>query len=204
MQNNDDYILVLKDKLKTVDDKELVSLVNRLIKERYELIESDRTDTLTGLHNRRILSVIDDFSGVLVIDIDDFKNINDTFGHSAGDVAIQKVADVLRAHVRDKDHICRIGGDEFVVIFVGCPRDIIMKRAEEIREVIDGSVNVFDVGLNVSIGIAVNYNDEDFDRLLKKADLALYEAKEHGKNQVCEFRPYYASRDTDKTLVLKR
>lgn len=204
MHNNDDYISVLKSRLENVEDKELVSLVYRLIKERYELIEADRTDTLTGLHNRRILSAIDNFSGVLMIDIDDFKSINDTYGHDVGDIAIQEVADVLRRCIRNNDDICRLGGDEFAVIFIGCPKNVIMRRAEEIRNIIESEVNVFGVGLNVSIGVAINYNNEDFDRLLKKADLALYEAKEHGKNQVCEFKPYYSSNNEHNTLVLKR
>lgn len=202
--HNDDYIYALKEKLKTIDDKELVSLVNRLIKERYELIELDRTDTLTGLHNRRILSAIDDFSGVLMIDIDDFKSINDTYGHDVGDIAIQEVADVLRRCIRNNDDICRLGGDEFAVIFIGCPKNVIMRRAEEIRNIIESEVDVFGVELNVSIGVAINHNNEDFDRLLKKADLALYEAKDHGKNQVCEFKPYSVQNNSGNVLSLKR
>ena len=79
-----------------------------------------------------ILSEIKKVTGVLMIDIDNFKSINDTYGHDAGDYAIKEVAQVIKNTTRSSDYVCRYGGDEFMIAFVDCPAQVVKERAEKI------------------------------------------------------------------------
>jgi len=123
---------------------------------------------------------------VMFIDLDDFKKVNDTLGHDAGDYVLKQVADRLLCCVRSSDTIARVGGDEFLII----ANDVhIPKIAEQIAEKVINSVSspiVFNGGqafVGSSIGIAIYPNDgQDIDQLIKQADKAMYRAKNAGKN----------------------
>ena len=185
--SNDEYISNIKRKLEDINDIELSKLINKLIDERNYLLNKVNTDILTGLNNRMILDDISNFSGVLMVDIDDFKEINDNYGHDVGDHAIRFVAKILKSSIRSDDYICRFGGDEFVIVFVDCPSDIIRDRAEQIINKVQSSVNLFDNIFTVSIGISINKGNETVGQSIKKADLALYRSKTNGKNQANDF-----------------
>jgi diguanylate cyclase (GGDEF)-like protein len=156
-------------------------------------------DALTGLHNRAhfvdrleqaLAEAGDNRNGIALhfIDIDRFKDVNDTLGHDAGDVLLKTIAERLRSVVGPDDLVARLGGDEFVVAQVGVADK---GQAEELGRRLWGALGSplpfadQEIGSTVSIGIAVSpMHGETSARLLKSADLALYDAKQNGRNRV--------------------
>lgn len=159
-----------------------------------EVAETARRDPLTGLHNRRMFwerlqHRLDVLSGpatvaLAAVDADDFKLVNDRFGHTVGDAALLHIADRLTAGVRRSDEVYRIGGEEFTVVMPDATaRDAyrVMRRA--MRNVRDRGVGLPD--LSVSVGVAVAPHDgRTADALFGEADRALLNAKRHGKDRV--------------------
>jgi len=155
-------------------------------------------DPLTGLYNRRHFNAILDYEigrsqrhhhefSILLLDLDDFKDINDAYGHSTGDSALCGVAEVLRSHLRKGDLACRIGGDEFVVLLMETGRDGALKVASNIGMAMRSksfiAANEKQFHLTVSIGIVTYPHDsENVTELLASIDLAMYRAKELGKD----------------------
>ncbi len=190
MHESDSYINELWEKLKNVEDKELLVLVKRLIEERNYLTEIANIDALTGLSNRRALKRVREFSGVLMMDIDDFKSVNDTFGHAIGDAVLKKVGSIIKTHTRAKDYPCRFGGDELCIVFVDCDEEIIRTRAEAIRKSVMASAVIpgSDHEITVSIGYSFNTETEPLQDVMKEADIALYKSKEEGKNRITSYK----------------
>lgn len=160
-------------------------------------------DVLTQLPNRKLLGDRiqqavarcrrhDCRSAVMLIDIDDFKLVNDTFTHSAGDQLLCEIADRLAHTLRDSDTVARIGGDEFVVV---CEVDEVADAADltaRIQEAISQPLMLHGQRLVIhsSVGITLIPDDDlDADRLLRNADLAMYQAKASGKNRFAFFKP---------------
>ncbi|NMF58825.1 GGDEF domain-containing protein [Pseudanabaena yagii] len=158
------------------------------------------TDALTGISNRR--HILEEGAkafvraqrynlqlSLLMIDIDLFKNINDTYGHSTGDRAICKLTSICSQLVREMDLIGRLGGEEFVIILPDTPLDGAINLAERLRQTIESEqIQTEDhtyFTMTISIGIA-NYNDSlnNFENMLSQADNALYKAKQMGRNRV--------------------
>ncbi|MDH3664764.1 MAG: diguanylate cyclase, partial [Alphaproteobacteria bacterium] len=162
-----------------------------------------RHDALTGLGNRalfrdemkRALLRVGrgDKVGVLCLDLDRFKIVNDTLGHPVGDALLQAVSDRLQQCVREVDTVVRLGGDEFAIIVVDAAQpEASVALAKRLLETISAPYEIDDQKLNIgtSIGIAVAPDDgRDPDRLLKSADMALYRAKEDGRGTVRLFEP---------------
>lgn len=125
---------------------------------------------------------------VLIIDIDRFKTINDTYGHFAGDHVLCVLAKLLRTLLREKDLLARFGGDEFIISVEGRPLEAVIDLAEEIREQTHHHLFTFGetrISLSVSIGVSiVSIFDTDTTGIVKRADKALYLAKEGGRNRV--------------------
>jgi diguanylate cyclase (GGDEF)-like protein len=150
------------------------------------------TDQLTKLYNRKIIDKIletDIFEKkcAILFDIDNFKNINDTYGHPVGDIVLREISDIIRNSVRKNDVIVRWGGEEFLILLNDNENiEIAKKIAEYIREKIQ-THNFTEVGrVTCSFGVycrKIN-SKNDFEDLIKKADVALYKAKEKGKNRV--------------------
>jgi diguanylate cyclase (GGDEF)-like protein len=161
-------------------------------------------DDLTGLLNRSNLREKAQLAlsrsarksvrcGLLLIDLDDFKHINDTIGHSQGDELLRQIADLLRKLLREGDLCCRLGGDEFA-IFMEDIDDVagIATLAERVLQTLQQGLVVDDhnVRLTVSTGISLFPDDgSDIETLIKNADLAMYRAKAIGRNQFCFFTP---------------
>lgn len=164
----------------------------------HRLEQMANTDKLTGIGNRQSFelqlqhmlleakSSTRAFS-LLLLDIDHFKKINDTIGHLAGDRVIRHIADVARAGVRQGDFLCRWGGEELIMLLKDCPIGRATDLAEKLRQNIENSsvtIDEHEVKVTVSIGVAQSNAEDDADRLVGRADAALYQAKENGRNQV--------------------
>ncbi len=185
--------------------KELLARVKRELKlqsfqEELKLLAS--TDPLTKLYNRRyfiettehLLNIAKreptEFA-LIMLDIDKFKNINDSYGHQVGDNVIIQLANILIGNQRKSDIICRYGGEEFVILLVDTSIEGAEKIAEKIRESAESdslTINSSEeLSYTVSLGVAqVNLLDENsIESALKRADDALYRAKESGRNRVC-------------------
>ncbi|MCM8787913.1 MAG: sensor domain-containing diguanylate cyclase [Candidatus Omnitrophica bacterium] len=121
---------------------------------------------------------------ILMIDIDDFKKFNDTYGHMQGDEALKKIGEFLNENVGEKNILCRYGGEEFAVILSSTPKEDATKLAENLREKLSESSILFNK-FTISIGVASYPTDATTkEELLNKADIALYKAKKEGKNRV--------------------
>jgi diguanylate cyclase (GGDEF)-like protein len=177
----------------------------RLVGERTgELRHQALHDALTGLPNRTlIMDRIDQLltrnrrngtnGAALFIDLDDFKNVNDTLGHEAGDRLLVAIAARLTTALRDVDTIGRMGGDEFVVLIDGAPMkvapELIAERLLDVmRQPFDLDDSSIKLSVNTSIGIAIGDRETGGD-LLRDADVALYQAKGAGKNRYAIFDP---------------
>jgi diguanylate cyclase (GGDEF)-like protein len=146
-------------------------------------------DELTGAYNRAgydlLLESLDlDSTVMLMLDVDNFKSINDTYGHDVGDEALKKLVRVLNGIFRDDDHICRLGGDEFVVFMVhsgGIKKNLIATKLEQINKELDKT----DDGLppiSISVGIVNGHDAKDKEDLFEKTDAAMYKSKKSGKH----------------------
>jgi two-component system cell cycle response regulator len=182
-----------KFKLIKVDEYILVNCVDVTdYKEKIEEIEdSSLKDELTGAYNRKkVDKIIDDLSdkylSIIMCDIDNFKKINDTYGHLKGDEVLKKLSSVMQNNLRDDDLFIRWGGEEFVILLISTSIDKAEKIAEKLRKIVS-EIQIKEVGhISCSFGIAgklIN-NKNDFEYVLKKADDALYLAKGNGKNRV--------------------
>lgn len=173
-------------------NEQLLKVNNRL-----EIMAS--TDALTGLLNRRagLQRLVESWEqsclhdrplSVAIIDIDQFKRVNDTFGHARGDAAIRYVASVLRDAARETDFVCRLGGEEFLVTFPNTDEDQATLGAARCRERIERACCHADgqeLALSISAGVASRTPDmRSIESLLRAADTALYRAKSDGRNRV--------------------
>jgi diguanylate cyclase (GGDEF)-like protein len=123
-------------------------------------------------------------AAMLYLDADHFKQLNDDFGHAAGDAVLVKLADGLRAQMRDSDLIGRVGGEEFAVLLPGINLKHAHSRAEQLRQAMR-TVHRPDRPLTISIGIAqCNRPGESIESLMSRADKAMRQAKLNGRNQV--------------------
>ena len=167
--------------------------------------EAAFTDHLTGLASRRrferqlerevgrVLRFERPFT-LLMIDIDNFKNLNDTFGHDAGDDAIRRISRVLREGTRGIDLAARIGGEEFAVLLVETSQAAGMEVAERLRVAIRDLLTPSEARITASFGVAECPTDaQTASGILKAADVALYEAKRNGRDRVVPMQPLMRS-----------
>ena len=157
--------------------------------------ESAKRDSLTQLYNKittnalvqQYIAETRSHGAFFILDIDNFKGINDTLGHIYGDAVLSEIAHTLQILFRDSDIVGRIGGDEFVVFMTKLHnREIVHRKAKEVLKALKRSFSNGDLSYNIScsIGISVYPEDgNDSETLMEKADRALYYAKNHGKNQ---------------------
>lgn len=158
-----------------------------------QLKKKAQIDSLTKLYNRaageekiRKLLQGEHSHALVLIDVDDFKKINDTLGHDYGDSVLKDVGRVLKQHFRSNDVICRLGGDEFVVLINDIPEDVVLKVVNVLMSKIQSiySHENSDMVVNISAGVAMYpVMGTTFEELYKKADKALYKSKYSGKNQ---------------------
>ncbi len=160
-----------------------------------ELTRAATVDAVTGLFNRRYFETRiqaevqrarrqEQDLALLMVDIDDFKRINDTFGHLEGDRALRDVADLLRRGVRIFDVCARYGGEEFAIVMPGATRQMAVQVAERIRQGMHDRSRLTPLPLTVSIGVGFLGLDQSQEELIASADRALIAAKRAGKNVV--------------------
>jgi len=171
------------------------------------------TDSLTGLGNRKFLyeylhsklkSDSNEFA-VALVDLDNFKDINDYYGHNMGDEVLKKVAEVLKSSINSEDKAVRIGGDEFVLVINSVKGDELRKLFKRILKRLNAvwKINSEEVLLSASIGVSMfPQNGSTIHELLKNADIALYEAKKKGKNRIVNFNDELKEQ-IEKQVVLK-
>ena len=151
------------------------------------------TDELTGAYNRNHLNSVlaqevtrdlryNKTFGLLMIDLDHFKNINDTFGHAAGDKVLKNTARILSQSIRTNDTLVRWGGEEFVVVAIEVDEKNLIHLCEKLRQKIEDETYDGVAKVTVSIGATLFRKNDSQDTLLSRADKALYEAKEKGRN----------------------
>lgn len=172
---------------------------------RLKLMEAKKeslTDELTKIGNRKLFnSIIQDLTlkqkhqpeplCLIMTDIDHFKSVNDTYGHLVGDSVLRYYANILKGHIKDNEHVCRYGGEEFAVLLRNTSLNEAAQRAEQIRK------NIADARLTLkgskepinpitaSFGVSFYHGDsDDFEAFIERADKSLYSAKENGRNQV--------------------
>jgi diguanylate cyclase (GGDEF)-like protein/PAS domain S-box-containing protein len=159
------------------------------------LINKSTKDGLTNLFNHQYINEVLELKVqeaaetkenlcVMMLDIDNFKHVNDRFGHQIGDKVLVTVADLLMKNTRDSDFIGRYGGEEFIVVLPNINRNESIMIAERIRiSIQDYDFGVKDLKVTISIGV-VQYVDETPNALVNRADMLLYQAKHNGKNRV--------------------
>jgi diguanylate cyclase (GGDEF)-like protein len=180
--------------------REQLAVINETLrKKNKELHELSITDSLTGLYNRKhLMETLEnevarskrhkhDFS-VLVIDIDHFKDYNDTYGHLAGDEVLSRLATVFKESVRSCDYVARYGGEEFILVLPEIGPEDGVKAAERIRKKVAKESFAGDgkpIQITVSVGVASYPKDgDDSQSIIRHADTALYKSKESGRNRV--------------------
>jgi len=174
---------------------------------RKELKDQSEMDGLTGTYNRRFFNKYLDIEirrlnseikyhvntevnfGIAMLDIDNFKKINDEFGHLIGDNVLTDIVRIIKTALFERDILCRYGGEEFVILFTSTSREGAVKAIEKIRKLVDGNYFYLDENnpkkhLTISIGFATFSEQSDIYKLLELADKRLYKAKQSGKNRV--------------------
>ncbi len=195
--------------LRPVDRNELLARVRtQLRRKRYAdslrdnvqaAIELAVVDALTGLNNRRFLEThlaqaLDQAAhkgrplSLMILDIDHFKSVNDTYGHDAGDEVLKVFARRVKRVLRSADLVCRLGGEEFVVVMPDTPLEVAERIAERVRAVVESERFPIDASratpVTTSIGLTQRGADANADALLRRADKALYASKAAGRNRV--------------------
>lgn len=155
-----------------------------------------RKDPLTGAGNRRALNEkLDEIvsnnkrstqiASLVVIDVDFFKRINDNYGHAIGDQVLIKLTELINTRTRQTDCFYRFGGEEFVVVLTGSGQEFGEKIAEQYRVLVESTSLIDEMEITISLGVAEFVNGETGESWLDRADVAMYHAKETGRNKVC-------------------
>ena len=182
-------------------DLNQIAMQNMLLAENQaKTLELSIRDPLTGLYNRRFLEERLAYEvdrarsknttvGLVIVDVDNFKHVNDLYGHPEGDSLLRLIGITLRTHIRMSDFVCRYGGDEFVLILPGASLAITRQRAEklctEVRNLEAEDAELFAKGITISLGVAVfPLHGKSDDEIFNAADKALYISKQKGRNRV--------------------
>jgi diguanylate cyclase (GGDEF)-like protein len=183
--------------LDIIADLSAIAIDNAFLFRKMETLATH--DSLTGFYLRReFINIIqrkkeepslkEGVFSLLMLDIDDFKNCNDRFGHIAGDMVLKNISQVIRAHLVEEEYPCRYGGEEFLLFLKGRNRENLIQRAELIRGAVEASLLKIRrqlIKVTISIGIAIFPQDgSQIKELIEVADARLYKAKKAGKNRV--------------------
>lgn len=189
--------------------------IENLLKENEELKEKIRhienlltLDPLTEVYNRRYIEEElktlfeeveaikqnkerrtgkEDQLSIIFLDIDDFKKVNDTYGHEAGDIVLKEISGLIKKNIRSSDKVARYGGEEFIMVLLKASKEDAYQKAEQVRKLISQTkikINTKDfLSVTVTLGVASLSNEKSIKELINKADKVLYEGKKTGKNK---------------------
>lgn len=159
--------------------------------------ESSQIDDLTGLYNRNhFFSIVERNSrntekpyAIIMIDLDNFKRCNDTYGHQCGDIVLKKISDIIKCNLRKEDIVARYGGEEIIVCMYDVDKpSYVYYRMEHIRRIIEKTIIYYknsQPSITVSMGISIlKNNSENMEQVIRRADINLYKAKNSGKNKI--------------------
>lgn len=185
--------------------KEALELANRELRQAVEREQYlARTDGLTGLSNRRHFFDLAGYEvavakryghplSIVLFDIDHFKRVNDTWGHQVGDALLKRIAEIAQAEMRASDLLARYGGEEFIALLANSEAHEAVALAERMRQKISADrldAGPENVGVTISTGVAaMRLEDDTLDHLIRRADQALYRAKNGGRNRTVLFTP---------------
>ena len=169
--------------------------ITSLEKANQKLQEQTLLDELTRVKNRKaynlkiksLLAVYERYQtsfSIISIDIDDFKDINDNFGHDVGDTVLRNFGALLESNIRETDHLFRIGGEEFVILSESKTKVDAIKLAEKLRHIVASTALLSEINITISLGICEVTIGGSPNSIAKRVDNLLYEAKSHGKNKV--------------------
>ena len=186
--------------------------VSDLVREAEALEQLAAIDSMTGLNNRRNFLSLAEAEwtrfrrygrplALLMLDIDHFKRVNDSYGHDVGDEVIKTVADILQKQKRASDIVGRLGGEEFALVLPEATLDSAVAAGERLRKLVADYV-VTAGGERIAVTISVGASNchaatAGIEELIKQADLALYEAKRTGRNRVCRYAPPAEGQDAN-------
>ncbi len=188
-----------KEKRRTGRMKSIRKNLSKVKKQLDEASVAANTDALSQIFNRKafdetvqeqakLSAASGEALSLIIADIDHFKKINDTYGHPVGDFVIKELAKALKSHFgTENDFVARIGGEEFAVLLPACHIDVAMKKAEAMLSKVSKEVYVIEhhkVNFTISMGVAQLGYGEDVSSWMKRADLALYNSKNTGRNRV--------------------
>ena len=181
-------LLAITYHITTINSQEKLSKKNK------DLLALANTDPLTGLLNRRsMISKLDsayknralkntDFS-IIISDIDDFKNVNDTYGHECGDEVLKKLSNIFNSCVSENDYVCRWGGEEILILINNCSESVATNTAETIRRTVEKTLFKYnDNVIKITITLGISCINDTIQKMLLDADNNLYKGKKSGKN----------------------
>jgi diguanylate cyclase (GGDEF)-like protein len=171
----------------------IIFLIKRYVKDALE--EMVNNDSLTGIYNRRFFTEFlrneiirseryKKVFSLIMLDIDFFKKINDTYGHDVGDIVLKELSGLVTKCIRKSDMFARVGGEEFAIIATETDLENAVQLAEKIRRKVEESVLAKDLKVTISLGVSQYTNKDDNNTIYKRADNALYKAKGEGRNRV--------------------
>lgn len=159
-----------------------------LKRENERLKKETYLDNLTQLNNRRVLENVSGFDSVIMGDVDYFKKINDSYGHSKGDEVLVAISQVLNEYVRDTDIVCRWGGEEFVILLKNCNDQDAYRKAMLLKEKISDLKYMFGFEITMSFGVSNFLLEKPVKKAINEADKALYKSKQNGRNKVTMYK----------------
>ena len=172
----------LVDRVEKEGNPETIVLAKEVLRRIEYLSSVANIDILTGLLTRRGIESWRNYQAIVMCDADNFKNVNDKYGHLMGDDVLRTIAQIIKHNIRKEDAACRYGGDEFLIIFTTNDLDVILDRMEVICDEVKKSINLPNVPVSLSVGICIKENNETINKLIQNADSALYSSKDSGKD----------------------
>lgn len=206
LKDKNNELIIFSEKLTSSEEKykkiaEEMKIKNKMLE------KASLTDVLTGLGNRNYFNqrILEEFKianlynsplSLLIIDMDHFKRINDTYGHDAGDDVIRKLSETLKSMIMKIGILSRWGGEEFVILLPGMDLNSALDIAENLRAKMESIVHLNNEVVTVSIGVSMLMESDTIESLFRRTDRSLYHAKQQGRNRVCASK-VFESLDND-------
>ena len=147
-------------------------------------------DSLTKLYNRKILETASGYDVIVMGDVDFFKNVNDTYGHSLGDKILVSISNILLKECDKEDIVCRWGGEEFLILLKNSTTHQAVRKIEDIKEKISKLSSVYGFNISMIFGLCSINNNNKLENAIFNVDSAMYESKKNGRNKITLYKNY--------------